>query len=169
MFFSKVRKRRREMENYLRRISDMTNPNSAKVDDNRRGESRFSRIFPVLIAPWENDAAALAQCTFGLTRDMSEHGMSVVITRPFRKTEVVVGIWPTNELLTASSSKPGFILGTVRQEVEIGAAFYQLGVQLNELLGEEHPQFEKLFAQSKCLLPPHQLKLLRPGFSSAAR
>src|ERR671924_2424146 len=111
MFFSKGRKQRRDMENYLRRVSDVTNPNSAPEEENRRAENRFSRIFPVLIAPWENDTAVLAQCTYGLTKDLSEHGMAIVITRPFKKTDVVIGTWPTNELLTASSSKPGFILG----------------------------------------------------------
>jgi len=169
MLFSKGRKQRRDMENYLRRVSDMTNPNSAPVDSNRRVENRFSRIFPVLIAPWEGDAPVLTQCTYGLTKDLSDHGMAIVITRPLKKQEVVVGIWPTNELLTASSSKPGFMLGEVRMEVEIGAAFYQLGVQLNEMVDETHPQFDKLRAQAKCLLPPSQLKLLKASPAAMTR
>jgi len=55
------------------------------------------------------------------------------------------------------------MLGEVRMEVAIGAAFYQLGVQLNEMVDETHSQFEKLRTQAKCLLPPHQLKLLKAG------
>jgi len=169
MLFSKGRKQRREMESYLRRVSDMTNPNGGSSEGNVRAENRFSRIFPVLIAPWENDVPLLTNCTYGLTKDLSEHGIAVVITRPFKQKNVVIGIWPTNELITAGSSKPGFMLGEVRAEFEIGAAFYQLGIQLQEMIDDSHPQFDKLRTQVKCLLPPDQLKLLKASVATASR
>jgi hypothetical protein len=160
VFFLKGRKTRVELENYLSHISDITNPQGGS-EEQKRKESRVSRIFPVLLAPWENDGPVMTQCTYGLTRDLSGHGVSVVIQRPFRKSEVVVGVWPTNEMLTAGSSQPGFILGEVRQEFEIGAAYYHLGILLKELVSAEHPSFDKLCTQAKCLLPPEQLRLLK--------
>ncbi len=160
MFF-KGRKQRVELETYLRKVADLTNPNGGLVEANQRQDNRITRIFPVLIAPWEHDAPVLAQCTFGLTQDVSEHGAAVILGRPFPKVPVVVGLWPTNELLTAPSSKPGFLLGEVRQESEIGAAFYKLGVLFKELLDESHPAFDKLAHQARCLLPPDQLQLLK--------
>jgi len=68
MLFSKGRKQRRDLENYRRRVADITNPNSAPVDSNRRTGNRFSRIFPVLISPWEEELPLLTQCTYGLTK-----------------------------------------------------------------------------------------------------
>jgi hypothetical protein len=70
-------------------------------------------------------------------------------------------MWPTNELLTACSSTPAFLLGEVRQEVEIGAAFYNLGILLKELVDDDHPWIEKLRVQARCLLTPDELRLLK--------
>jgi hypothetical protein len=163
VFFLKGRRARVELENYLSRVAEVTHPDGASDEENQRSESRISRIFPVLIAPWEDNGPVIGQFTYGLSRDISSHGMSIVLTRPFRKIncEVVVGMWPTNELLTAVSTPPGFILGEVRQEVEMGAAFYRLGVMFKELVDEQHPSHEKLYAQAKCLLPPEQLRQLK--------
>ncbi|MBM3998586.1 MAG: hypothetical protein FJ297_03415 [Planctomycetes bacterium] len=161
MFLFKGRRQRFELEGYLRKVADLTNPNGGAVETTQRRDSRINRVFPVLIAPWEDEQPVLAQCTFGLTQDVSEHGVAVILSRKFPMVRVVVGMWPTNEMLTATSSKPGFLVGDVRQTHEIGAAFHHIGVLLKELLDESHPAHEKLAHQARCLLPPDQLHLLK--------
>jgi hypothetical protein len=65
-------------------------------------------------------------------------------------------------LPTASSLQPPAAgLGDVRMEVEIGAAFYQLGVQLHEMIEESHPQFDKLRAQMP--IAPDAVEIVEVG------
>lgn len=161
MFFTKSRKQRAEVQEYLQWVGDMLDPDGAVVETDHRSAVRHARIYPALLAPWENDAPVLAESTYGLTRDLSTRGMALIISRKFAKEEVLVGIWPTNEILTAATTKPGFLVGQIRSQVEIGAAFYKVGLELQRCLDAQHPQFDKLYQHAKCLLPSNQLPLLR--------
>ena len=69
---------RREAAVVLRRIIDRTVSVEARLHENR-SESRYNRMFGVLIAPWcPKDGPNLEKSGLGITRDLSDHGCSLL-------------------------------------------------------------------------------------------
>jgi hypothetical protein len=91
---------------------------------------------PALLAPWDADCPQVDESTYALTKDFSDRGVSLVLHQPFKSAQVVVGLWLEG---------PRFLLGDLRQNVSLGGGFWQIGVELTELLDPaEYPQLESL-------------------------
>jgi hypothetical protein len=85
------------------------------------------------------------ESTYAFTKDVSDRGLSLVLPQPFKSVEVVVGLW---------LDSPRFVLGEVRQNVPLGGGFWQIGVQLNEVLcAVDHPPLEALLPMATRLVP----------------
>ncbi len=155
------RTKRQDFDSFLRTVAELTDPEGQLEVVRARKTPRFARSFPVLIVPYENDQFAWEQCSFGLSQDISLQGMGLVITRRVTHERFVVGIWPINELLTAASSQPGFLRAELRNQMEIGAGFWRLGLRFVGILDESHAAHRKLVELAKALLPPEQLRLYK--------
>jgi hypothetical protein len=151
-------RKNKALEGTIRKIAEVTNPTGDQSKD--RGESRIQRILPVLVTPVENGEVQFARSTFGLTKDLSEHGMAIVVSRHLVLGDAIIGLWPTNELVSAASSTPVFFRGVLRSQNDMGAAFVRVGVQLDSVVAETEHDFEALAERAKCLLAPEQLQLL---------
>ena len=74
----------RLIEQFLRRVTDLTSPNRPPLDGESRAESRFNRTFPVVLALWEDDRPIPAHATIALTKDISDSGMCMAPFGPTR-------------------------------------------------------------------------------------
>jgi hypothetical protein len=80
--------------------------------------------------------------------------MSVITCKSCRETDVVVGMWLCTPHVDQEETEPFFFLGRVRQCTELGAGYWQIGIELKEivksqeLLAELRPLARKLLPES---------------------
>ena len=151
-------RKNKALEATIRKIAEVTNPTTDESKD--RAESRIQRILPVLVTPVAAGQIQLDRSTFGLTKDLSEHGMALVVSRHLELGDAIIGLWPTSEFVSAATSNPVFFRGALRSQNDMGAAYVRVGAHLDSVMDEIDPEFETLSERAKCLLPPEQLQLL---------
>jgi hypothetical protein len=145
MFSFGTRRKEGEVRRLLRQLVDLTSPNMPPLEGEFRSEGRSNRALPVLLAPWEQDKPVVEESTYAITKDFSERGLSLILPQPFRADEFVVGVW---------LESPRFVLGKIRQNTPLGGGFWQLGVELTDLLDSaEAPQIASLVPLASYLVP----------------
>jgi hypothetical protein len=145
MFSFDSRKRMYEIRTFVRQFVDLTSPNMPPRGGECRAEDRSNRAIPALLAPWEDGRPVVDESTYALTKDFSDRGLSLVLHQPFKSLQVVVGLW-------LESGR--FALGDVRQNVPLGGGFWQLGVELVDLLDPaEFPEVQSLVPLTARLVP----------------
>jgi hypothetical protein len=60
-----------------------------------------------------------------LTRDISDHGLSVILSESMQIEELAVGFW-----LPQSEDRPRFFLGSARHTQYLGGRFWALGIEV---------------------------------------
>ena len=154
MVFSFLARRKvLEIHPYLRRLCDLTAPKAVSEDDALRAGSRYNRTIPTLICPWQDERPLAAEAMIALTKDLSDFGLGVVMTREPWVGSVVVGFWPTREV----SSRPWFFRGQTRRGSEIGGGYWLVGVELEEFMEDRFAELESLMPLAQQLLPPETL------------
>jgi hypothetical protein len=128
MFFGRRKPEQVQVQGFLRRICDLTSPNLPHVDD-ARGDSRQNRTIPVFVAPWYAGKPDLEGATAALTRNISDQGLSVTLSKRADLQEVAVGFW-----LPRLTNDAWFFLGVVRHNIPIGGGFWALGIEITERL-----------------------------------
>jgi hypothetical protein len=140
-----TQKRLNEVRCFVRRLVDLTSPNLPPLEGESRLDDRSNRVVPAVVSPWEHGRPIVNEVTYGLTKDLSDRGLSVVLHQPFRSPQAVVGLWLEG---------PQFALGDVRQNVPLGGGFWQLGVELVDLLDPaEWPDVQSLVSLAAHLVP----------------
>lgn len=166
MFFSGSDRRQHELQLAIRRILDLTTLNLAIPTDRRR-EERYSRILPALFVPWDHRHPAMEKCTTVLTKDISDHGMALIVPKPVTEKKVLVGLWLHTEHLGFAEAGPIYFICQVRNCRSIGGGYWQTGVEL-ESLAKSTEILEALQPLANELLPEGSLRQL-PMLSSAGR
>jgi len=163
VFFFKERKKQVDLCNCLRRIVDTTCPNLPPPGGDSRSDDRHNRTLPVLLAPWEDGGPLVNESSMALTKDFSDLGLALVLHQPFRAEEVVIVFRLASDPQRELGSTLYFVLGTVRRNTSIGGGFWQLGIQLKELLNRgDWPQLEPLVPITSALLPSPADELREP-------
>lgn len=128
------KKTREELRSLLHRITDLTNPNLPPLDGEFRTESRSNRSIPVLVVPWEDDRPLVDETTTALTKDFSDRGLALILHQPFHVEQVVVGFLLSRDSRELLGGEPRFLLGDVVQNVALGGGYWQLCLELSEVL-----------------------------------
>ncbi len=164
MFVQSNKERERQAQALLSQIARMTNPELVPVQQEHRQDVRRSRVFPVLLTPWEDGVAAIADSVYALTKDVSDHGLALVLQAPYRIQMAVVGlVMPSPDALDADAA-PQFVLGAARQNVPLGGGYWQLGLKLTELMSlDEHPSLKPLLLPTKVVSKITCANLLKKG------
>lgn len=145
MFSFDTRKRLVAIRGFVRQLMDTTSPNRPPLEGEFRAENRSSRALPILLAPWENLQPIVDESTYAVTKDFSDHGLSLVLHQPFKSDQVVVVLWLEHAY---------FGLGEVRQNVPLGGGFWQVGIELTDVVNTgEYPQLESLLPMAARLVP----------------
>jgi hypothetical protein len=147
---------RQKVGAYLRRVCDLTSPTLPRFDESRC-DCRQNRTIPVLLTPWEDGHAIVAESVTALSKDVSNRGLSVTLPSPFQAAEVVVGIWLPDAF---DAQEPRFILGATRQNVPIGGGFWALGIEASHLIFNGDTAALLSVAKSRLQVPQCQSMLL---------
>ncbi len=124
------RRKRQELWVQIRRIVDTNTPNWRESDDSPRGENRYNRTVPLVVVPLDNDEPCMDNALFAVTKDLSDNGASVLVGREHDLGRVLCGFWVDGPL---------FLLGEVRRTSPFGGGFWQVGVELFEVVHVDEP------------------------------
>ncbi|HEV3417360.1 MAG TPA: hypothetical protein VG056_11115 [Pirellulales bacterium] len=137
MFSFGRHKKQLDVQALLRRAIDASSPNLPRAEGEHRWDSRANRTFPLVLAAWEDGEVNVAGATTALTKNLSSQGLTAVLYEPLQATQLVVGFW--------LESQAYFVLGEVRHRTPLGGGYWQLGIELGNLLTPgEHPALEQL-------------------------
>ena len=123
-----------DVQSHVRRLLDLTVPTLTYGLSEIRGEDRSNRTIPALLCAWEKDRPLLESHLYVVTRDLSSHGMSLVMQQPFRAEEVLIAICLDSEVM----AEPWYFLGMSRGLRRIGGGFWTIGVELTEVVTHSH-------------------------------
>ena len=133
MYSFTKRKKTVDLSPYIRQLCDLTTPNLV-TNIEGRSENRYNRTIPTLIVPWEDGRPLADEAVIGLTGDMSDRGLSLVLQQPFRADAVAVGYWISSDAM----DEPWYFLGEIRRNQAIGGGFWKIGIELAEFANSEH-------------------------------
>lgn len=115
--------RQADVQKVMQRVIEASSPSRNLVTQELRREARSGRTLPVLLF-WQ-EAGEDQGPFFGLTRDLSSQGLSIVYPQPIAAETIVVGFAIEEEL--------NLLTGSVRCRYSLGP-FWVLGVQLEGVL-----------------------------------
>jgi hypothetical protein len=152
MFSFRERRKAVDLQKYVRRIADVTTPNSGMTAECLRSQIRYNRTIPTLLCPWYGDRVDCDRCAMVLTKDLCDRGVGLITHHPFPGRDVVLGFWlPYDD----NMQEPWFFRGTIQREVPIGGGFWWLGVELAEFMNERwRVQLGPLLPMAQKLVPP---------------
>ncbi len=137
MFSFKKRKKLQVVQGMIRRIVDLSTPDFRHQLKELRKEKRAARSLPVLIVPFVDDQPMMNHTSFGVTRDLSSTGVSVLAQNLIESAEIGIGFW-----LDGACE---FFRGTVRHRRPSDGGYWQIGVELDEVLDHSRwPQIRQL-------------------------
>lgn len=129
--FSNASQRAREREVHKLLVA-LVNNHCEEVEqqaDGPRLERRVRLTVPVRVVPFDVARPCFERTFSALTREFSSHGVTLVATDPLQHEPVIVGLkW--NEQMW-------FLKGAVKHQSAIGAGYWQLGVQLKEVVAAD--------------------------------
>jgi hypothetical protein len=125
MFFFARRAKNEAVHKVIRQFLDAVNPDLAVFDDDARWHHRSHRTAPVLLVPYDDELSPHEAC-YALTKNLSVRGLALVLPQPFRARRVAVAFW--------FEEQAHFVSGEVRQNVPLGGGFWQLGVEVTQVL-----------------------------------
>jgi hypothetical protein len=144
-------KKRVDFQRYVRRLIDLTSPNRADCENVQRSENRYNRVIPALLCPWEHETPIISKVVRGLTRDVADRGVGLVLNNTCEADEVVLGFCERE----ATGGDAWFFLGKRRTNVAIGGGFWLIGIELTEFMNDNWAaQLEPLVTHAQTLLPP---------------
>ena len=148
--FSKREKR--EMSDavpFMRRIVDLTTPALLRANE-VRDETRYNRGLPVALCPWIDDRPDTSIVALGFTKDLSDHGLSLLTTTELKNEDVVFTIAVDQEI----SSEFWFFHATIVRRCK-AFGFLEYGLKtngfLNEFYRDELSEFNEIVSGSSSI------------------
>ena len=126
MFSFATRTEQNDVQRLIRRIMDASAFSQIHTEGESRVESRSNGTMSIVLTPCEQGSALLDKSVFAITKDWSSRGLSVITKDRQNSDSVVLGF--------LIESRPYLLLGKVRTTIPIGGGFWQLGIELMELL-----------------------------------
>ena len=137
-----------ELVSCVNRICDLTAPNRPRSEESR-AETRYSRSIPIVVGPFEHDDDAANGLFVGLTRDLSDHGIGIVVDREIETEELFVAFWFGEE----ETQEPWFFRGRVKTQRRTGMGLWSVGIEFEEFMNRSRrKQIAPLFDRAKKLL-----------------
>ena len=146
-----------QFKDQLRRIIRDSKEDSVfgTLRPDRRRQCRYTRVSPVVLVPFEGGNLETDSSIYGLSRDLSDSGMSILSPMSIDHINCVVGmINPTDDEESCSRSNCLFLRGSIRASQAIGGSYWQLGIRLDGFFDDE--SFDDTRMQLACQLIPQK-------------
>ena len=131
------RKKTIDVQSFILKIINNDCPDLKAGIEGPRAESRARLCVVVLIVPVENGEPLLDETFAGVTKELSSTGLALMLHEPKTPDGLIVGF--------RYDSKLHFIHGKARHLNPMGGGFYQLGIELTEMVEtDEYPSLASL-------------------------
>jgi len=151
----KRRKAQQEVGALLRRLLNLSDPRISQGFEDLRESSRCLRCLPVVVVPCDGGFPIANQAVFGTTKELSDHGLAIVLAVEVSASQAVIGILAEGE--------PRFMRGEVKHCTHIGGDLWQLGIDVFELLDLNTPGVRNLLPFGLHLAPTQEAELRQLG------
>jgi hypothetical protein len=141
----RARKAQLEVGVLLRRLLNNSVPRVPQETEESRTASRCMRCLPVVLVPWKGGGPLTTQAAFGTTKEVSDHGLAVVLPIQPQETEVGIGLLVDGE--------PRFLRGQIKHCTAIGGGYWQVGIHALELIDPSTPEWNNLLPFARHLVP----------------
>ncbi len=136
LFFSSNNKQRNVQKQLVRIINGLCSPLSM-FQDGPRIEGRVNITMAVQFVPWNLRRPSVELAVAVTTRELSSSGLSIVVHEPIKCAKCAVGWRHDGELV--------FARGECVHQDPIGAGFWNVGVQFQEILSaDDYPELFEL-------------------------
>jgi hypothetical protein len=132
-----TRNKTRAVQSFILKVVNNNCPELAALTEGSRLESRVNLTVAVLVVPVEAGRPLVQKAFTAVTKEFSTTGLALVLDEPWALDEVLVGFRWQRELT--------FIRATAKHLNPIGGGFFQLGLQMTEVVGpDEAPDLRTL-------------------------
>lgn len=118
----------------VRHIIDVTIPNKPVAND-KRGERRFNRTLPAVMAPIRLGKPDLKRCFMGLSQDFSDHSLAIVTTNPLKIERCFASLWPSS----SDFPTPIHLRCRVASCRSLALGFWTAGLVIEDVMNIKHP------------------------------
>jgi hypothetical protein len=132
-----TRDKTRAVQSFILKVVNNNCPELAALTEGPRLESRVNLTVAVLVVPVEAGRPLVQEAFTAVTKEFSTTGLALVLDRPWALDEALVGFRWQREMT--------FIRATAKHLNPIGGGFFQLGLQMTEVVGpDEAPDLHSL-------------------------
>ena len=121
-----TRDKKRAVQSFILNVVNNNCPELAELMEGPRLENRVNLTVAVLIVPVENDKPLTQKAFTAVTKEFSTSGLAVVMDQPKALDETILGFRWNREMT--------FIRATAKHLNPIGGGFFQLGLQMTEVI-----------------------------------
>jgi hypothetical protein len=133
-----TRDKKRAVQSFILNVVNNNCPELAALVEGPRLENRVNLTVVVLVVPVENDRPLVGKAFTAVTKEFSTTGLAVVLDGPMGLDEAIVGFRWQREMT--------FIRAATRHLNPMGGGFFQLGLQLTEVVHpSDVPGLESLY------------------------
>lgn len=131
------RRKNLDLQSFMMKLVNNNNEGLQTVLEGPREEGRVRLTIVALIIPVEGKRPKTEQAFAAVTREFSTRGVSIVLNEPRGLDEVILGFRVARELQ--------FVRAKAKHLNPMGAGFYQIGMQMTEMLSPaDYPELETL-------------------------
>jgi hypothetical protein len=120
------RKRTIDVQSFVLKIINNDCRELEATIEGPRTETRARVCVVVVVVPVENGEPLLDEAFSGVTKELSSTGLALILPEPKTPDHLIVGFRYENEM--------HFVRGKTRHLNPMGGGFYQLGIELIELV-----------------------------------
>ena len=133
-----TRDKKRAVQSFILNVVNNNCPELAGLMEGPRLENRVNLTVAVLVVPVEDGRQLVDKAFTAVTKEFSTAGLALVLDGPKALDEVILGFRWEREMT--------FIRATARHLNPIGGGFFQLGLQMNEVVHpSDSPDLESLY------------------------
>jgi len=129
--------KKHEVQSFMLKLVNNNCPELKGLMEGPRVETRINLCVVVLVIPLDKDRPLLERMFAAVTKEFTTLGVALVLSEPRALDEVVLGFrW---------AGRMSYVRARARHLHPLGAGFYQLGLQLKEMVyAGDHPELESL-------------------------
>lgn len=124
--FSPRKSKAHEVQSFMLKVINNSCPELKSLWEGPRLESRVNLTVVALVIPVEDGQPAVDKMFAAVTKEFTTLGLSLVLTGPRNLDQVILGLRWENETK--------FIRARAKHLTPMGAGFYQLGLELKEMI-----------------------------------
>ena len=135
MLFLQSRKKTLEVQNLILKVINNNCPELKALLEGPRRDKRVNLSLVVLVVPLEEGELQIGKTFYAITRDLSVTGVGIIMAQQRALDEVVLGFRLQNEI--------AFVHATAKHLRAMGSGFYQLGLEITEIVpNSKYPELQ---------------------------